>query len=151
MRQTILGLAQDIAGEVGLPLEYLGVSEWGIGFVCVRPEGWGSDLFVGSPKDLSPDAYTLLNVLDGLSGRFAPALNMLRSSSGAPVSPEMNGYRFLAELGQLLLGSSLLNSQPASAVGRLSDVALIKLFRVIRLARRLIELESNQFSCEVIQ
>lgn len=151
LRQTILVLAQDIASEVGLPLEYLGESEWGIGFVCVRPESWGSDLFAGSPKDLNPDAYALLNVLDGLSGRFAPALNMLRSSSGAPMPPEMNGYRFLAELGQLLLGSSLLNSQPASAVGRLSDVALIKLFRVIRLARRLIELESNQFSCEVIQ
>lgn len=151
LRQTIFGLVQDIASEVGLPLEHLGESEWGIGFVCVRPEGWGSDLFAGSPKDLSPDAYTLLNVLDGFSGRFAPALNMLRGTSGVPVPPEMNGYRFLAELGQLLLGSSLLNSQPASSVGRLSDVALVKLFRVIRLARRLIELESNQFSCEVIQ
>lgn len=151
LRQTILGLVQDIASEVGLSHEHFGESEWGIGFVCVRPEDWGNDLFAGSPKDLSPEAYTFLNVLDGLSGRFAPALNMLRSSTGAPVSPEMNGYRFLAELGQLLLGSSLLNSQPASSVGRLSDVALIKLFRVIRLARRLIELESNQFSCEVIQ
>lgn len=151
LRQTILGLVQDIANEVALPIELVSASEWGIGFVCVRPVGWGSDLFAGSPHGLSPEAYTLLNVLDGLSGRFAPALSMLRSSSDAPVPPEMNGYRFLAELGQLLLGSSLLNSQLASAVGRLSDVALVKLFRVIRLARRLIELESNQFSCEVIQ
>lgn len=151
LRQSIFGLVQDIASEVGLPLEHLGESEWGIGFVCVRPEVWGSDLFAGSPKGLSPDAYTLLNVLDGFSGRFAPALNMLRGTSGVPVPPEMNGYRFLAELGQLLLGNSLLNSQPASSVGRLSDVALVKLFRVIRLARRLIELESNQSSCEVIQ
>lgn len=151
LRRAIFGMVLDIAEEQKLPLEHLSESEWGIGFVCIRPEGWGSDLFAGSPKGLSPDAYTLLNVLDGFSGRFAPALNMLRGTSGAPVSPEMNGYRFLAELGQLLLGCSLLNSQPASAVGRLSDVALVKLFRVIRLARRLIELESNQSSCEVIQ
>ena len=81
-------MVQDIAEEQKLPLEHLSESEWGIGFVCIRPEGWGSDLFAGSPKGLSPDAYTLLNVLDGFSGRFAPALNMLRGTSGAPVSTE---------------------------------------------------------------
>jgi len=134
-----------------LPLDHLAESDWGVGYVCLRPQDWGSDLFAGPPKGLSPEAYTLLNLLDGLSGRFAPALNMLRDDSNAAEHPEMNSYRFLAELGHVLLGNALLKSQPASLAGRLSDVALVKLFRVIRLGRRLIELESNQTSCDVIQ
>jgi ParB family protein of integrating conjugative element (PFGI_1 class) len=151
LRQAVFGLVQDIAREVGLPLDHLAESDWGVGYVCLRPQDWGSDLFAGPPKGLSPEAYTLLNLLDGLSGRFAPALNMLRDDSDAAEHPEMNSYRFLAELGHVLLGNALLKSQPASLAGRLSDVALVKLFRVIRLGRRLIELESNQTSCDVIQ
>lgn len=151
LRQAVFGLVHDIACEVGLPLDHLAESDWGVGFVCLRPEDWESDLFAGPPKGLSPEAYTLLNLLDGLSGRFAPALNMLRDDSDAAEHPEMNSYRFLAELGHVLLGNALLKSQPASLAGRLSDVALVKLFRVIRLGRRLIELESNQTSCDVIQ
>jgi ParB family protein of integrating conjugative element (PFGI_1 class) len=151
LRQAVFGLVQDIAREVGLPLDHLAESDWGVGYVCLRPQDWGSDLFAGPPKGLSPEAYTLLNLLDGLSGRFTPALNMLRDDSDAAEHPEMNSYRFLAELGHVLLGNALLKSQPASLAGRLSDVALVKLFRVIRLGRRLIELESNQTSCDVIQ
>lgn len=151
LRQAVFGLVQDIAREVGLPLDHLAESDWGVGYVCLRPQDWGSDLFAGPPKGLSPEAYTLLNLLDGLSGRFAPALNMLRDDSNAAEHPEMNSYRFLAELGHVLLGNAFLKSQPASVSDRLSDVALVKLFRVIRLGRRLIELESNQTSCDVIQ
>ena len=150
LRQAVYELVQDIAREVALPLEHIVESDWGIGFVCVRSESWDSDLFAVSPSELSPEAYALLNLLDGLSGRFAPALNMLRDDSDAPVGSDMNSYRFLAELGQLLLGSPLLKSQPATLSGRMSDIALVKLFRVVRLGRRLIELESNQSSFDVI-
>ncbi|KWU48858.1 ParB family protein [Pseudomonas sp. SIMBA_059] len=151
LRQAVFGLVQDIAREVGLPLDHLAESDWGIGYVCLRPQGRDSDLFAGTPKGLSPEAYTLLNLLDGLSGRFAPALNMLREDSDATEYPEMNSYRFLAELGHVLLGNALLKSQQAFVSDRLGDVALVKLFRVIRLGRRLIELESNQTFCDVIQ
>ncbi|MFL9676049.1 ParB family protein [Pseudomonas marginalis] len=151
LRQAIFGLVQDIATEVSLPHEYFTQSDWGIGFLCARPADWGNDLFSEAPITLSPEAYTILNLLDGLSGRFAPALHLLREDAVHPAMPEMNSYRLLAELGQLLLGGSPLKDQPASLVGRLSDVALVKLFRVIRLGRRLIELESKQSFCDVIQ
>ncbi|QQD55324.1 ParB family protein [Pseudomonas fluorescens BBc6R8] len=151
LRQAIFGLVQDIATEVSLPHEYFTQSDWGIGFLCARPADWGNDLFSEAPMTLSPEAYTVLNLLDGLSGRFAPALHLLREDAVHPAMPEMNSYRLLAELGQLLLGGSPLKDQPASLAGRLSDVALVKLFRVIRLGRRLIELESKQSFCDVIQ
>ncbi|NMZ34036.1 ParB family protein [Pseudomonas proteolytica] len=150
LRHAIFGLVHDIATEVSLPHEYFTQSDWGIGFLCARPTDWGNDLFSETPMALSPEAYTILNLLDGLSGRFAPALKLLREQAVDP-GPEMNSYRFLAELGQLLLGGSPLKDQPASLAGRLSDVALVKLFRVIRLGRRLIELESKQSFCDVIQ
>jgi len=151
LRQSIFGLIQDIASEVALPHEHFIQSEWGIGFMCVRPVDWGSDLLAAVPSSLSAEAYTLLNLMDGLSGRFAPALSMLRDNRSGSEICEMNDYRFLAELGQLLLGSSPLKDQQASLSERLSDVALVKLFRVIRLGRRLIELESKHPSCDVIQ
>lgn len=151
LRQAIFGLVQDVATEVSLPHEYFTQSDWGIGFLCARPTDWGTDLFSEAPMTLGAEAYTVLNLLDGLSGRFAPALNLLREQAEEQAIPEMNSYRFLAELGQLLLGGSPLKDQPASLDGRLSDVALVKLFRVIRLGRRLIELESKQSFCDVIQ
>ncbi|EJS3854651.1 hypothetical protein N1Z81_006876, partial [Pseudomonas aeruginosa] len=42
---------------------------------------------------------------------------------------------------QLLLGQPTTGDQPSSQAGRLNDEALVKLFRIIRLARRLVDLE----------
>lgn len=47
-------------------------------------------------------------------------------------------------LGRLLIGDPLFDDRPASTEGRMTDAALVKLFRMIRLARRLIELEAGQ-------
>ncbi|MNO05730.1 hypothetical protein D3C81_2272340 [compost metagenome] len=44
------------------------------------------------------------------------------------------------QLGALLLGGSVRN---ADALPRLSDNGLVKLFRLVRLARRLLDLEAN--------
>jgi hypothetical protein len=53
-------------------------------------------------------------------------------------------FQFSAHLGQLLMGhpAEVSEGTPSSS-GRLSDAAVIKLFRVIRLARRLIDLDSD--------
>ncbi len=45
-------------------------------------------------------------------------------------------FQFSAGLAQLLLGQPTTGDQPSSQAGRLNDEALVKLFRIIRLARR---------------
>lgn len=50
-------------------------------------------------------------------------------------------FQFSAGLAQLLLGQPTTGDQPSSQAGRLNDEALVKLFRIIRLARRLVDLE----------
>lgn len=50
-------------------------------------------------------------------------------------------FEFAAGLGQILLGQPHTKDQPPESECRLSDGALVKLFRIIRLARRLIDLE----------
>ncbi|MBK3453276.1 ParB family protein [Pseudomonas sp. MF6754] len=150
LRSDILALVHDIADELAMPQHHFIQSDWGIGFVVVRPPDWDSDIFARPPAQITQQAFTVLNLLDGISGRFAPALDWLRSEENTASGPEMNNLRFIAELGQVLLGDSPLKAQSASVSERLSDVALVKLFRVIRLARRLIELESTQSSCDDI-
>lgn len=150
LREDILGLVHDVADELAIPRQHFSPSDWGIGYVVTRPPEWGSDLFAMAASGLSAPACTLLNLLDGLSGRFAPALDWLRTEENAASAAEMNSYRFIAELGQLLLGNCALSNQSAGVAERISDVALVKVFRVIRLARRLIDLESTQPSDEGI-
>jgi ParB family protein of integrating conjugative element (PFGI_1 class) len=111
LRQEILGLASDIAEEVGAGTR-LCASEWGIGFtVTPEPEA--------EPSTDDSIAHPTMQLLDALS----------------------TGPGTQLELGQLMLGNPALSSQPASMTNRLSDQALVKIFRIVRLARRLIELE----------
>lgn len=111
LRQEIFGLACDIAEEVGASTR-LCASEWGIGFT-VTPE---PDIELSAGDSI---ADSTMQLLDALS----------------------TGPRAQLELGQLMLGNPALSSQPASMTNRLSDQALVKIFRIVRLARRLIELE----------
>jgi hypothetical protein len=55
-------------------------------------------------------------------------------------------FEFAAGLGQILLGQPLAKDQNPDDSGRLSDGALVKLFRIVRLARRLIDLEIQAFN-----
>jgi hypothetical protein len=56
---------------------------------------------------------------------------------------DFSEFQFAAELGELLLGGPRLGDLAPCDELRIGDEALVKLFRVIRLARRLIELEAQ--------
>jgi hypothetical protein len=116
LRQQIFGLASEVVDEVHAP-EVLCPSNWGIGF----------DLASNPDIEIPPGSVTAttIKLLESLSGSF----------SG---QAELSG-----DLGQLMLGCPRQQSQAASAADRLSDQALVKIFRVMRLARRLIELEAS--------
>lgn len=118
LRQEIYGLASDVANEVQAP-DLLTPSDWGIGFTL------NANVQI-SP--LTPLAAATLRLLESLSGGFDA-----QADQTAPVN----------DLGQLMLGCPRHESHPASAADRLSDQALVKIFRVMRLARRLIELEAS--------
>ena len=75
-----------------------------------------------------------------MSGSVAIALTAITQQPELQIGA-LADFEFAAGLGQLLLGQPLAKDQPPSHSGRLSDEALVKLFRVIRLSRRLIDLE----------
>ncbi|WP_397453185.1 ParB family protein [Pseudomonas sp. NA-150] len=113
LRNQILGLASEIANEVGVSAQICS-SEWGIGF---RVGGL-------THESLGSLQASTLNLLGALCSGFR--------------DPE-----FELDLGNLFLGRPKLEPQAASIANRLSDQALVKVFRVMRLARRLIELEAS--------
>lgn len=51
-------------------------------------------------------------------------------------------FQFTAALGQLLMGNPRYEDSDAVLTGRLDDACIVKLFRLIRLGRRLVELEA---------
>ncbi|WP_426139252.1 ParB family protein [Pseudomonas sp. DWP3-1-2] len=120
LRQQIFGLASEVAEEVQAP-DILRPSEWGIGF------------------SLDPDA-----TVEIVQGSVTTAtIKLLESLSGSFSDTKASQLVLSGDLGQLMLGCSRQQSQAASANDRLSDQALVKVFRVMRLARRLIELEAS--------
>ncbi|WP_338523607.1 ParB family protein [Pseudomonas batumici] len=152
LRQVIFGLVRDIADEVALEPKFFCASDQGIGFRCVRLVGWGTDSLTVTPEGFTPQAHILLNFLEGLSDGcgLASRPGPLRGNANLALPFEMPSDRFAVKLGQLLLGGSPFDDQPASRLERLSDVALIKLFRVIRLARRLVERQEDRPVNQVI-
>jgi len=66
-------------------------------------------------------------------------------------SPRTPESMFAAGLGQLLLGQPTTQDQHPNDTGRLSDGALVKLFRIVRLARRLIDLEIRSSTDPALQ
>ena len=88
----------------------------GIGFVCVAPA-------VGQAKVLPAFARAVLTLLHALSA--AP-----------PAANGLDRARLADELAALLHGHG-------GSATRLSDAALVKLFRLLRLARRLLDLEAG--------
>lgn len=146
LRQAIFGLVRGIADEVALAPESLCESDQGIGFRCVRPAACGNDLFTVLPEGGTPLAHILFNLLEGLSDGcgLTSASGTLGGDANLVLPFERSNDRFAVKLSQLLLGGSPFDDQPASRLERLSDVALIKLFRVIRLARRLIERQEDR-------
>jgi len=120
LRVHIAQFAREI-GEEAAVADHIEASVGGIGFVCVAP-------VVGQAKALPAFARAVLTLLHALS--VAPA-----SATG------LDRVRLAEELGPLLHGHG-------GSATRLSDAALVKLFRLLRLARRLLDLELGDPSGE---
>lgn len=130
LRDHIAQLAREILDSVDAPGEVHAVTG-GIGFAYKHAD---------DESDISVTAQHTVTLLLSLNGAVAIALHTITQQPELQVDA-LADFEFAAGLGQLLLGQPLTKDQPPSDSGRLSDDALVKLFRVIRLARRLIDLE----------
>lgn len=117
LRIHIAQLAQEIAEQAEL-IDCIDATETGIGFTCSARQA-----------NASPSAFgqVVLALLRALSRPHTMASD--------PDDRHLDGY-----LGVLLLGGGVRDS---GALPRLSDNGLVKLFRLLRLARRLLDLEAN--------
>jgi hypothetical protein len=115
LRAHIAQFAREIAEEAAVA-DHIEASDGGIGFVCVAPA-------VGQAKELPAFAHAVLTLLQALSAAQAPATGQDRA-------------RLADDLGPLLHGHGGFGA-------RLSDAGLVKLFRLLRLARRLLDLEAG--------
>jgi len=130
LRQHIAQLAREVASAVKAPGEFLDI-DGGIGFSYRHPE---------VEVEVTATAQHTLTLLQSLSGSIAIVLKMIQQQPDLQVDA-LTDFEFAAGLGQILLGQPQTKDQPPENGGRLSDGALVKLFRIIRLARRLIDLE----------
>lgn len=130
LRVVIAQLAREIAVLSGLPAEAVVDAPAGLGFVCPEPP---------AEIELSYLANNTLTLLQAVCGQYAIAL-----SEQTPEQPlDIAEFQFTAALGQLVMGTPRFKEEQASIEGRLDDVAIVKLFRLIRLGRRLVEIESQ--------
>ncbi|WP_459056964.1 ParB family protein [Stenotrophomonas sp. PSU-St22] len=115
LRVHIAQFAREIGEEAAVG-DHIEASVGGIGFVCVAPAS-------GQAKALPAFARAVLTLLHVLSA--AP-----------PSANGLDRARLADELAALLHGHG-------GSATRLSDAALVKLFRLLRLARRLLDLEAG--------
>tara|TARA_R110001583_G_scaffold195118_1_gene369349 strand:+ start:95386 stop:97041 length:1656 start_codon:yes stop_codon:yes gene_type:complete len=118
LRVHIAQFAREIAAEAEVAGQ-IEPSEDGIGFVCVAPP---------AARALSPFARAVLALLHALCAASRPVAGIDRS-------------RLADDLAALLHGGG-------GACPRLGDAGLVKLFRLLRLARRLLDLESGAGSSD---
>ncbi|MGZ0717705.1 ParB family protein [Pseudomonas gessardii] len=130
LRQHIAQLAREVASAVKAPGEFLDV-DGGVGFSYRHPQ---------VDVEVTATAQHTLTLLQSLSGSMAIVLKMIQQQPDLQADA-LADFEFAAGLGQILLGQPHTKDQPPENEGRLSDGALVKLFRIIRLARRLIDLE----------
>ncbi|HGR4944249.1 transcriptional regulator [Pseudomonas aeruginosa] len=128
LRQHIADLAEEIALHVGAPGEIVRI-QGGVGYTYREPN---------EDPEITDSALHLMTLLQALSGQVQVVLN---SHDQQTCRDALGEFQFSAGLAQLLLGQPTTGDQPSSQAGRLNDEALVKLFRIIRLARRLIDLE----------
>lgn len=117
LRIHIAQFAQEIAEEAELA-DYIEAVKAGIGFTCILPH---------QSESLSPFGRMVLALLHALSIPYA-------------AEPDQGVLHLDDRLEALLLGTGARN---AEALPRLSDNGLVKFFRLVRLARRLLDLEAN--------
>ncbi|USR37560.1 ParB family protein [Ectopseudomonas hydrolytica] len=117
LRIHIAQFAQEIAEEAQL-VDHIEAVMAGIGFTCTLPH---------QDTPLPTFGRMVLALLRALSIHYA-------------TEPYQDDLRLGDSLGALLLGTDV---RDAEALPRLSDNGLVKLFRLVRLARRLLDLEAN--------
>ncbi|TRO24480.1 hypothetical protein EQ826_16910 [Ectopseudomonas mendocina] len=117
LRIHIAQFAQEIAEEAQL-VDHIEAVMIGIGFTCTLPH---------QDTPLPTFGRMVLALLRALSIHYA-------------TEPDQGDLRLDDRLGALLLGTDV---RDAEALPRLSDNGLVKLFRLVRLARRLLDLEAN--------
>lgn len=127
LRVHIAQFAHEIAEEAG-QAERIEAIDDGIGFLC------DIGALSTDPQAMPLIARATLTLLHALSAGYRPA-------AAAPTA--LDNLRLTDALGPLLQGRK--NGDKAQA-SRLSDSGLVKLFRLLRLARRLLELESGTAS-----
>jgi ParB family protein of integrating conjugative element (PFGI_1 class) len=123
LRAHLLQLATEIAHEADLAHRIEAASD-GIGYFCSAARLGAGD------TQSSLSARALLSLLSALS------------AGSETRRPAVEGIRLADDLSPLLLGARSGQRVTQSAV-RLSDTALVKLYRLIRLARRLVDLEQS--------
>jgi ParB family protein of integrating conjugative element (PFGI_1 class) len=123
LRERIDALAREIADEAHMASSIEGVED-GIGFVCHRPTSSGTQTGADAIR-----ARAMLSILSSLTLGYTPRW------------PTVDGVHLIDDLAPLLLGV-FPDGQGHSTATRLSDEGLLKLYRLIRLARRLVDLES---------
>lgn len=128
LRQHIADLAEEIALHVGAPGEIVRI-QGGVGYTYREPN---------EDPEITDSALHLMTLLQALSGQVQFVLN---THDQQTCRDALGEFQFSAGLAQLLLGQPTTSDQPSSQEGRLNDEALVKLFRIIRLARRLVDLE----------
>jgi hypothetical protein len=115
LRVHIAQFAREIAGDAAVA-DHIEAIDGGIGFVCAAPA-------VGQAKALPAFARAVLTLLHALSAAPPAANGLDRARLADDIGPLLHGHDGLAT--------------------RLSDAGLVKLFRLLRLARRLLDLEAG--------
>lgn len=122
LRTHIAQFAREIAEDAG-QADCIEPTDAGVGFVC------NADALSSSAHALPFLARAVLTLLQALSAGYLAAPTPLAT---------LDNLRLTDALAPLLQGR---RDRPAS--DRLSDNALVKLFRLLRLARRLLDLEAG--------
>jgi ParB family protein of integrating conjugative element (PFGI_1 class) len=125
LRIHIAQFAREIADEAG-QAERIETIDEGIGFICL------AETLQTDARSLPGFARAVLTLLHALSAPYRPL---------SAVPSALDSLRLAETIGPLLQGRK--NSRHESAE-RLSDSGVVKLFRLLRLARRLLELEAGK-------
>lgn len=134
LRKVLRTLVFEIAQLCDVPGELLKSTDYALGFTLSTPQ-----------SELTARGTTSWQFLQSLTGMYSYVVSRdPDTAEELTASIAEENATFALNLGQLLLGDPLFDSKPASTEGRMTDAAVVKLFRVIRLARRLIELEAGQ-------
>lgn len=136
LRKVLRMLALEVAELSDVPGDLLISTALGLGFALTSPQ-----------HEFTERGMTAWQFLQALSGMYRYTVAREQDANVAAdlaASVAEETATFALNLGQLLIGNPLFDSASANPEGRMTDAALVKLFRIVRLARRLIELEAGQ-------